>query len=196
MVRDRTSPTKISHLCWSNVLYSFWALWWWVYLQGCLRTPFYHPINAGFMRGKRLGGFKRHFIQSKVFPVSKWSDLMVYSCCQSCVHFSAIGGECFLRRGFMRIFYQIQKKTFGKFLLQCKHAIDYYMEDGELYGIYGYTRGEDTFSGGSCFQVGRHTCTGRSNQLKHLGRRQDNSSKWTGMCPLYSGNSRGVFVPL
>ena len=132
MVRDRTSPTKISHLCWSNVLYSFWALWWWVYLQGCLRTPFYHPINAGFMRGKRLGGFKRHFIQSKVFPVSKWSDLMVYSCCQSCVHFSAIGGECFLRRGFMRIFYQIQKKTFGKFLLQSKHAFGAFWEQGAL----------------------------------------------------------------
>ena len=60
--------TKISHLCWSNVLYSFWALWWWVYLQGCLRTQFYHPINVGFMRGKHLGGFKRHFIESKVLP--------------------------------------------------------------------------------------------------------------------------------
>ena len=45
----------------------FGALWWWVYLQGYLRTPFYHPINAGFMRRKHLGGFKRHFIQSKVF---------------------------------------------------------------------------------------------------------------------------------
>ena len=32
------------------------ALWWWVYLRGYLRTPFYHRINAGFMRGANISG--------------------------------------------------------------------------------------------------------------------------------------------
>ena len=46
-----------------------------------------------------------------------------------------------------------------------------------------------SFTLGPCLLVAIHTRP--SNQLKHLARRQDNRSKWTAMCPLYSKNSTG-----
>ena len=93
--------------CLTNLLYSFWALWWWVYLQGCLRTPFYHPINVGFMPAKHLGGFKRHFIESKVLPRLQMAASHALQLLPKLYPSFCHEKKCFLEENIWSNFYQI-----------------------------------------------------------------------------------------